>query len=435
MEVDLTIPQTEMFLLECKFPLFVGGYGSGKTQTLLVNALRDIFSFPETDVSVAIYCPTYDLLNLNFVPRLEVMLQLSGIKYKLNKQAGVFEIPGQGKIIMRSMSNPDRIIAFEVFRSHVDELDTIGKKKATDVWDKLMARNRQVIPKRDENGNVLFLDNGKIDAHKNTISSYTTPDHGFHSFTYERWGDKESEYDKEDYQYVQASTLSNPHLPGDYVETLRKNYPPTLVDAFIEGKWVNMAGAGIFDTSKFQRYDVLPNDIAYINIYCDTAQKTKEQNDYSVFQAWAYSPSQGIFLIDQMRGKWESPQLRQNLIDFWQKHANIDHRKPYALRNVKVEDKSSGTGLIQDIQQSTLMPIAGIPRFTDKVSRSLDGLPQIAVGNVHIPAQAPWIADYIAEFDQFTVEMTGHDDQIDPTLDAISDMLIELQLLYAGAVG
>ena len=160
----------------------------------------------------------------------------------------------------------------------------------------------------------------------------------------------------------------------------------------------------------------------YRMIYADTAQKTKEQNDYSVFQCWGYGEDGKAYLIDQVRGKWESPQLLQTAKAFWSKHkANGSG----SLRKMMVEDKSSGTGLIQQLKQSGI-PVSGMPRSIDKVTRQIDGAPQIEVGNVVIPADAPWLMDYMAEF---SVAPNGaHDDQIDPTLDAISDMLVKEEL-------
>lgn len=48
----------------------------------------------------------------------------------------------------------------------------------------------------------------------------------------------------------------------------------------------------------------------------------------------------------------------------------------------KVEDESSGTGLIQRAKQKGGIPIQGIPCSNDKSIRAHDGAPQIAAGNV-----------------------------------------------------
>lgn len=187
-------------------------------------------------------------------------------------------------------------------------------------------------------------------------------------------------------------------------------------------------GGGMFKEQWWKYWDVLPSDVQIIRIYADTAQKTKEHNDYSVFQCWAWSPSQGIFLLDQIRDKWKAPELKQAFIDFWNKHRFPDHHMKKPVQLAKIEDKSSGTGLIQDIQNDTHIPVIGIPRNTDKVLRAFDTIPHIAAGHVHLPRNAAWLSDYKQEFNKFTPLMRhAHDDQIDPTMDAITDLLINLE--------
>ena len=169
-----------------------------------------------------------------------------------------------------------------------------------------------------------------------------------------------------------------------------------------------------------------PIKIEYKNIYADTAMKTAEYNDFSVFQLWGKGEDGKIYLLDQVRGKWEAPDLRRKFIRFCDRH-EFQHRKVgLGIRFRKVEDKASGTGLIQDInREKGAGYVIGIPRDKDKVSRSLGCLPQMSEGNVVIPRKAFWLNDYIDEFAKFTPVMSHkYDDQIDPTLDAISDMLI-----------
>lgn len=186
---------------------------------------------------------------------------------------------------------------------------------------------------------------------------------------------------------------------------------------------------------KYYKADALPKDILLKRIYGDTAQKTAEHNDYSVFQCWGYSPSKGIFLLDQVRGKWEAPQLKQQAVLFWNKHKFHHTDNPVGAQVMKIEDKVSGTGLIQQIQQEEYIPIEGIPRNRDKVMRSMDVVPQIAAGNVWIPEDADFTFDYVQEFSKFTPLMTHkNDDQIDPTMDAIEDLLIQQVSIYQGAI-
>ena len=176
-------------------------------------------------------------------------------------------------------------------------------------------------------------------------------------------------------------------------------------------------GGGLFKDSWWQYWRALP-EITHRSIYADTAQKTKTQNDYSVFQCWGRTVNNKAVLIDQIRGKWEAPELLMQARAFWAKHRAV--QQCGVLRAMRIEDKSSGTGLIQTLAREGI-PVAPIQRSADKVSRAMDIAPLIEAGHVIIPADAPWLSEYLGEFSRFP---TGaHDDQIDPTMDAVADML------------
>jgi predicted phage terminase large subunit-like protein len=91
---------------------------------------------------------------------------------------------------------------------------------------------------------------------------------------------------------------------------------------------------------------------------------------------------------------------------------------------MRVEDKASGTGLIQSIRSKAKIPIKGIERTKDKYTRLTDVQGYIESGYVMIPEEAPFVSDFLAECEAFTADDSHmHDDQIDPMIDAINDML------------
>ena len=177
---------------------------------------------------------------------------------------------------------------------------------------------------------------------------------------------------------------------------------------------VSVEGA-LFDMAGFKWWSELP-EIEYFCFYADTAQKTGERNDYSVFQFWGKAKSGDIYLVDQIRGKWEAPDLEKMALAFWSKHKNKQHR------GMKVEDKVSGTGLIQSLKRQGI-PIFPIQRNRDKYTRGLDAAPWVASGQVHLPADASFTPTLRSELQMFDGLGTGFDDQVDPLMDAIADML------------
>lgn len=183
-------------------------------------------------------------------------------------------------------------------------------------------------------------------------------------------------------------------------------------------------GGNIIHGKDFVRYTILPK-LKWRKTFADTAQKTKEQNDYSVFIEVGFGEDGKIYLVALERGKWEAPELQRRAVAFWARAKARDVEKFGSCRKMRVEDKSSGTGLIQTLKLPPYsIPIEPIERDKDKLTRVMDGLPYIEAGQVCVPEDAPWTSDFIAECESFSADNThDHDDQVDPLMDAIEDML------------
>ncbi|WP_210246255.1 terminase large subunit domain-containing protein [Aureimonas fodinaquatilis] len=213
-----------------QFPAMVAGFGAGKSHAAIMRAIAKKLCYPKQNV--AYYLPTYRLVADMAFPRFAEALSELSIPFTINKtDADVIIGPGGawGKIILRTMDTPERIVAYEVADSIVDELDTLPKDKAADVWRRVMSRNRQKKP----------------DGSPNTIGVATTPE-GFR-FVHWRW----VEQAQPGYRIIQAPTYSNKHLPADYVDNIRNDYPPQLIDAYIEGRFVNLTSGSVY--SSFDR--------------------------------------------------------------------------------------------------------------------------------------------------------------------------------------
>jgi len=183
-------------------------------------------------------------------------------------------------------------------------------------------------------------------------------------------------------------------------------------------------GGEIIKGQYFNLYESLPN-IKHRIIFADTAQKTAERNDYSVFECWGVGVDGNAYLIDLIRGKWEAPELRRRAVAFWQKHKALNGPELGVLRKMMIEDKASGTGLIQDMKVEGQVLVGDIQRTKDKYTRVLDVVGYIEAGKVHLPKNAPWLNDFITECESFTADDSHmHDDQIDPMIDAINEFLV-----------
>lgn len=327
-EIFLTEPQTKFLKSKAKFPLFVAGFGAGKSTTLGLSVLNDL-RFSRSGIKIGVYCPTYDLLKLITIPYMEEFLYNSGVKYTLNKSDYIFYLETGDQIIMRSMDNPARIVGYETFRAHIDEIDTLVETKAEESWNKIIARNRQQIPISDKNGDLKYkahklfspkekeerrpdfvkltnryikVDPGTgthcLELEQNRVSAYSTPE-GYR-FCYNRWGKDP----KPGYVMFQAPTYSNPNLPVDYIQSLRDTYPAQLIDAYIEGKFVNLTSGAVYPDfdRKLNNTDeeIKSGEVLHVGVDFNVTNMT----------AMIFVIRKGIlYLLDEITGARDTPSL------------------------------------------------------------------------------------------------------------------------------
>ena len=219
--IEPTAPQYKYMMTGARFPAFVAGFGAGKTEAAILRSITGLLANP--GANRGFYEPTYDLIMMIAWPRFEQILTELDIPYRLQKTPlNQIDVQGYGTIMFRSMENPNRIVGYEHADADIDELDTLKRDDAAHVWRQVMARNRQ-----KKNG-------------FNTVGVTTTPE-GF-KFVYEQWR-KEA---RPGYEIIQAPTRSNPHLPDGYIESLESAYPEHLLQAYLEGRFVNLTSGTVY---------------------------------------------------------------------------------------------------------------------------------------------------------------------------------------------
>ncbi|EMH6405559.1 phage terminase large subunit [Providencia rettgeri] len=185
-------------------------------------------------------------------------------------------------------------------------------------------------------------------------------------------------------------------------------------------------GGGLIKSEWFGEYKELP-PLKWRAVYGDTAQKTKEVNDFSVFEHWGLGVDGYMYLIDMIRGKWEADELKRRAVAFWN---SCKHLKNSPLRHMAIEDKASGTGLIQSIRKDALCPVKAIQRDKDKYTRLMDTQGFIESGYIKLPSDKPFVSDFLVEMESINPDFNTHDDQLDPMMDAITEMKVNAGLLF-----
>src|ERR1700730_9807482 len=164
-------------------------------------------------------------------------------------------------------------------------------------------------------------------------------------------------------------------------------------------------GGGLVKTEWFKHYaeKERPESFERIVQSWDTANKATELSDFSVCTTWGIR-GKNLYLLGLLRQRLEYPAL---------KRAVRQQQNLFDATEVLIEDKASGTQLIQELIADGCHRVTRYQPTTDKTMRLNAQTTIIENGFVYIPDAAPWLAEYLHEM---TVFPNGkHDDQVDST--------------------
>ena len=232
--LKLNKPQFEFISHPKKFSAFVGGYRSGKTFVGCVRLCINALEHP--GIPQGYFAPTYPQIADIFYDTIPGVAEAFGLFADIvpsNKRVHLRDQKGRrlSTIVCKSMEHPHRIVGFNIAHALVDEIDCMPIKKADSAWKKIIARMSTVWPGRDEN----------------TIDVTTTPE-GF-NWVYRKFVKELAANPSQRplYGIVHASTRQNAkNLPKDYIPSLRESYPANLVDAYIDGQFVNLVSGSVY---------------------------------------------------------------------------------------------------------------------------------------------------------------------------------------------
>jgi phage terminase large subunit len=218
--IDILPHQEEFIYSEARHTGLVGGFRSGKSHAGVLKTIKKKVEYKGADV--AYYLPTYPLIKDIAFPKFSEFLAEMKIPFTLNRSDKDIHTP-YGRIIMRSMDNPDLIIGYEVGYSLVDEADVLPKAKMHEVMIKILARNSV-----------------KLSNCNNATDFVSTPE-GFR-FLYDFFVENPSANKR----LIKASTKSNPFISDDYIASLMEQYSESQLRAYLDGEFVNLTAGNVF---------------------------------------------------------------------------------------------------------------------------------------------------------------------------------------------
>ncbi len=258
---------------------YIGGFGSGKSYALCAKAIWLGMSNPGTTAMVAE--PSFPMIRTVLVPAMDLALEQWGIDYdyRVSPQPEyVLKLPnGNVKLLAQSAENWQRVRGQNISFCLWDEADTSPVDTAEKAGQMFLARMRT----------------GKV----NQLAIASTPE-GFR-YCYRQFEEQKGK----DKRLIRVKTKDNPNLPDDFVPSLERNYPPQLIQAYLEGHFVNLASCSLYpDFDRSVHYtDTAPQplDTVYVGVdlnvgNCVTQHLVRRGDEFHFFAEAIYRDTNQI---------------------------------------------------------------------------------------------------------------------------------------------
>jgi len=246
--INLNLPQKDFIDVTEPFRGYVGGYRAGKTFVGCVRLWMLACQYP--DIKLGYFAPTYPHIRDIFYTTIEEVAEDFSAHAGGHCSVEILKAENLVKLLVdgvvratvkcRSMEHPYRIVGFDISHALVDEIDIMKIDKADQAWKKIVARMSSV----------------REDYKVNTVDFTTTPE-GFnwmHRFFVKELNEKPEM--KPYYKLVKASTLQNrKNLPEDYIDKLYATYPENLVEAYVNGEFVNLTSGTVYNEFDREKHD------------------------------------------------------------------------------------------------------------------------------------------------------------------------------------
>lgn len=288
----------------------VSGFGAGKTFAVARKAVILALKNPGCDGIVTE--PNFPLLTQILIPEIKLALTEFGISYEFKSGDSIFYFKLNGletRMICKSMESYERLIGVNAAYVIMDEFDTAKSEVSYSAYIKLLGRIRA--------GNTRQM----------VIVS--TPE-GYRAM-YRIFIEEESP----EKRLIRAKTTDNYHLPMDYIDTMRSQYPPELIEAYLNGEFTNLTSGTVYT-----QYDRTMNDTS---IDDDSVSDLHIGIDFNVSAMSAVVcliKDMKCYAVDELIGLFDTPELV----------ATLEER--YAGRRVYVYPDAAGDAR-KSVQAST----------------------------------------------------------------------------------
>ena len=265
------------------------GYGAGKTRALAAKTLH--LAAANQGFIGCVMEPTGPLIRDIWQNDFEQFLEQYEVPYTFRASPlpeYVLHLPGgDTKILCRSFENWSRIIGLNLSFVLADEIDTVNPSVCSRAFPKILGRLRA--------GNVR------------QFAAASTPE-GFR-WMWQTFGSDDAAKHS-DRRLIRMRTADNPHLPQDFIERLRANYDPSLLQAYLEGQFCNLTTGQVYDRFDRAKHVTALSEQDYQN---EPLRVGVDFNIGNMSAVIGVRLNNKLHLIDEISGAHDTDALAQEL--------------------------------------------------------------------------------------------------------------------------
>ena len=225
-----------------------GGYGCGKSNTIVLLIITLTKRYQGSDVTIALCSTTITLLNKTVILELAKLMKKTGSVFDYNQKDNIITI-GTVRFLLIATGQPTDIYGPNVNITLCDEVDELSQQKAIEAHKALSERTRLTLP----DGRKPFI------VYFSTVQGYR----GLYNIVQDLRQNGLPNF------LVRGLTKDNTSLDPDYVKRLYAIYDEQERLAYLEGRFVNLQSGRVYgnydeETCKCAPFEILPTDTVYV---------------------------------------------------------------------------------------------------------------------------------------------------------------------------
>ena len=337
----------------------VCGFGAGKTYALVSKSFM-LAAMNVGHIS-AVFEPTSPMLRDILMRTMNDLLEEWEIPYTfraspLPEYVLSFQ-EGSHTILLRTILTYQRLRGQNLCAVGFDEADTVPKRDAEQAMNMALARLRS--------GNIQ------------QFYATTTPEG--HSWAFETF-EKNA---KEDTRLIKAKTSDNPYLPEGFIDSLLENYPPQLIQAYLNGNFTNLTTGAVY--SRFDRNKHLIDNIPF-DIKMETLLIGIDFNVMNCNAVVAVKDRDKLIVIDEVTKQNDTDALAQEIKRRYPNNKILVYPDASGAARSTINASKTDIAILQSYN-FTSMALRSNPPIKDRV-QTLQALLENSKGRVRLAIYA-----------------------------------------------